>query len=181
MEKLEHTETSAAALKDVRIVHLPASDVAAAHYIGDDPEEKTGAMIAEFVRSTRLWEKHPGLRLYGFNHPNPTDDTGYHGYEFWVTIPEGTEVPAPLEKKHFPGGTYAAHMIKMGDFHEWAWLDDWVKNSDQYEYCGCGDPEVMFGALEEHLNYHDHVRDTADGEPQTPQLDLLMPVRKKAE
>ena len=177
VEKLENTEISAAALKDVRIVRLPASDVASAHFIGDDPEDRAGIMISDYVRSARLWEKHPGLRLYGFNHPNPTDETGAHGYEFWVTVPDGTVVPEPLVKKRFPGGTYAAHMIRMGDFHEWAWLDDWVKNSDEYEYDGSGDPDNMFGALEEHLNYHDHIIEKPD--PETPQLDLLIPVRKK--
>lgn len=180
MEKLEQAEYAGRAMGDVRIVHLPASDVAAAHVVGDDPEERAGNMIAAYVRSARLWEKHPGLRLYGFNHPSPTDDTGWHGYEFWVTVPDGADVPPPLERKRFPGGTYAAHMIQMGNFHEWAWLDEWVKTSDEYEYNGSGDPDNMFGALEEHLNYHDHVLEApADGEPRTTQLDLLIPVRRK--
>lgn len=167
------------AMNDVRIVHLPASTVAAAHYIGDDPEDKVGLMISDFVRENRLWEKHPGLRLYGFNHPNPVDETGYHGYEFWVTIPENLEVAPPLQKKFFPGGTYAAHMIQMGNFHEWAWLDEWVRTNGEYQYCGNGDPEIMFGSLEEHLNYHDHIQQTPSGEPETVQLDLLIPVKKK--
>ena len=180
MEKLEQGQQGWQAMKDVRIVYLPASDVAAAHVVGDDPEERAGGMISDFVRVTRLWEKHPGLRLYGFNHPSPVDESGWHGYEFWITLPEGVEVPPPLEKKHFPGGTYAAHMIQMGNFQEWEWLDRWVRESDEYEYNGNGDPDDMFGALEEHLNYHDHVRRTQKGEPQTAQLDLLIPVKPKA-
>lgn len=166
-------------IKDIRIVYLPESDVAAAHVVGDEPEDRAGAMIAEFVRSARLWEKHPGLRLYGFNHPSPADETGFHGYEFQVTIPEGTEVPAPLEKKHFAGGTYAAHMIRMGNFEEWGPFYESVVNSDEYEYAGSGDPEDMFGNLEEHLNYHAHIMETKEGEPVTQQLDLLIPVRRK--
>ena len=166
-------------LKDVRIVHLPESGVAAAHALGDEPEARAGAMIAGFVREAKLWEKHPGLRLYGFNHPSPTDESGRHGYEFWVTVPDGTEVPPPLERKHFAGGTYAAHMIQMGNFEEWSLLDEWVKKSEEYEYAGSGDPEDMFGCLEEHLNYHDHILETPDGEPLTTQLDLLIPVKRK--
>lgn len=179
VEKMEQAEQRNPGLKDVRIVHLPASDVAAAHAVGDEPEERAGSLIAAFVRAEGLWEKHPGLRLYGFNHPNPVDETGWHGYEFWVTVPDGFEVPAPLTRKHFPGGTYAAHMIQMGNFHEWAWLDEWVTNSETYEYNGSGTPEDMFGLLEEHLNYHDHVLETSDGEPQTSQLDLLIPVKRR--
>ncbi len=178
-EELTMAEQTRNAMNDVRIVHLPAATVAAAHVIDDDPEDKAGVMIADFARENRLWEKLPGLRLYGFNHPNPKDETGVHGYEFWVTIPEDLEVPPPLQKKYFPGGTYAAHMIQMGNFHEWAWLDQWVKTNGEYDYCGNGDPEVMYGSLEEHLNYHDHIQATPRGEPETTQLDLLIPVKKR--
>ena len=179
MENLRQADQTARNLTDVRIVHLPASDVAAAHFVGDDPESRAGEMISDFVRKAKLWEKHPGLRLYGFNHPSPMDETGLHGYEFWITIPEGMEVPPPLEKKHFAGGTYAAHMIPMGNFEEWEWLYEWVQNSDEYKYAGNGSPENMFDNLEEHLNYHDHVLETHDGEPKTAQLDLLIPVKRK--
>ncbi len=179
METLRQADQNKGKLTDVRIVHLPESDVAAAHFVGDDPESRAGEMISDFVRTHRLWEKHPGLRLYGFNHPSPTDETGFHGYEFWITVPDGMEVPPPLEKKHFAGGTYAAHMIPMGNFEEWEWLFDWVRGSDEYEYAGNGSPENMFDDLEEHLNYHDHILETHDGEPQTAQLDLLIPVKRK--
>ena len=180
MEELKQAEQGWKTMKDVRIVHLPESDVAAAHVVGDEPEDRAGKLIAEFIRKSRLWEKHPGLRLYGFNHPAPTDETGFHGYEFWISIPDGMEVPPPLAKKHFAGGTYAAHMIPMGNFEEWEWLYEWVQHSDEYEYAGHGSPENMFDNLEEHLNYHDHVLETCEGEPQTAQLDLLIPVRRRA-
>lgn len=179
MENLKQADRSGISMTDVRIVRLPESDVAAAHAVGDDPEYRAGVMIADFARSARLWEKHPGLRLYGFNHPSPVDDTGWHGYEFWLTIPEGLEVPPPLQKKHFPGGTYAAHMIQMGSFEEWGPFYECVTQSDAYEYAGSGDPEDMFGNLEEHLNYHGHLLETPDGDPETSQLDLLIPVRRK--
>ena len=179
MDNLKQADLSGMEMKDIRIVYLPGSDVAAAHAVGDEPEDQAGRMIAEFARQTKLWENHPGLRLYGFNHPSPTDETGFHGYEFWITIPEGMEVPAPLEKKHFTGGTYAAHMIQMGNFDEWGPFYESVEKSDEYTYAGNGDPENMFGNLEEHLNYHDHIMETTDGEPETQQLDLLIPVRRK--
>ena len=179
MENLKEAAQGGLPMTDVRIVHIPESDVAAAHVVGDDPEARAGAMIAEFARSVRLWEKHPGLRLYGFNHPSPDDETGWHGYEFWITIPDGMDVPAPLTRKHFHGGTYAAHMIQMGNFEEWEPFYEWVTRSDEYEYAGSGDPEDMFGNLEEHLNYHDHVLETSGGDPKTTQLDLLIPVRRK--
>lgn len=165
-------------LTDVRIVHLPAATVAAARYFGPDPEDHAGRMIADFTREKKLWERGD-VRLYGFNSPNPPPEGGEYGYEFWVTIPDDMDVPAPLTKKHFKGGTYAAHAIKMGDFHEWAWLAKWADESEEYEIAGSGSPADMFGSLEEHLNYYDHIQETAEGEPEITQLDLLIPVRKK--
>lgn len=177
MENLNKAEENMK-LTDVRIVHLPAATVAAARYFGPDPEDHAGRMIADFTREKKLWERGD-VRLYGFNSPNPPPEGGEYGYEFWVTIPDDMDVPEPLTKKHFKGGTYAAHAIKMGDFHEWAWLAKWADESEEYEIAGSGSPADMFGSLEEHLNYYDHIQETAEGEPEITQLDLLIPVRKK--
>lgn len=178
MEDLNRAEENAAKLKDVRIVHLPAATVASARYFGPDPEDHAGRMIADFARENKLWEKCD-VRQYGFNSPNPPPEGGEYGYEFWVTIPDDMDVPAPLTKKQFKGGTYAAHCIQMGNFHEWDWLFKWAYESAEYEIAGSGTPDDMYGCLEEHLNFFDHIQETAEGEPQISQLDLLIPVRKK--
>lgn len=175
--------------RDVRIVYLPPAMVAAAHIIGfapdgkDNgfyPEGKTNEIMSEFIRSSHLCQRSPGFRHYGFNHPNGTNSGGPsddHGYERWITIPDDMEVPAPLEKKHFPGGLYAAHMIPMGAFEEWGWLWEWVKNSKQYEMIQ-GDPDCMGGLLEEHLNaYGYYLSEKTDDS--NLQLDLLIPIREK--
>ena len=67
----------------------------------------------------------------------------------------------------------------MGNFHEWLCLFGWAYESADWEINGSGTPEDMYGCLEEHLNYYDHIKDTPEGEPETAQLDLLIPVRKK--
>ncbi len=177
MENLQKAEENMK-LTDVRIVHLPAATVAAARYFGPDPEDHAGLMIADFTREHKLW-KTGDVRLYGFNSPNPPPEGGEYGYEFWVTIPDDMDVPEPLEKKRLEGGTYAAHAIKMGDFHEWQWLFKWANESEEYEIAGSGTPEDMYGCLEEHLNFYGHIQETTEGEPEIPQLDLLIPVRKK--
>ena len=178
MENLNSAENHLHQLNDVRILYLPPTAVAAAHHVGDDPELHANSLIDEFVRSSDLFRFKPDLRRYGFNHPNPKDESGFHGYEAWATIPENLEVPPPLVKKRFAGGTYAAHMIAMGNFNEWDWLFEWVNRSDKYEFAGdMADQEHMCGLLEEHLNCirHTHLA----GEPEDLQLDLLMPVREK--
>lgn len=136
MASLKKADKQLSRLSDVRVIYLPPAAVAAAHHIGDDPETRVNALIDSFVRETRLHKIKPDLRRYGFNHPNPTDETGYHGYEAWVTIPDDMEVPAPLEKKRFAGGLYAAHMIAFGNFNEWEWLAEWVEKSERYEFAG---------------------------------------------
>ena len=179
MDKLKKAEERLTKLNDVRIVYLPPATVAAAYHIGDDPEQHAHTMIDKYVRDTGLCKNKPDLRHYGFNHPNPVDETGYHGYEIWVTIPDDMEVPFPLTKKHFAGGLYAAHMIAMGNFNEWEWLFDWVSKSEKYEFAGdMQDQEHMCRLLEEHLNYVNHVY-LNNTEPADLQLDLLMPIRER--
>jgi len=108
--------------RDVRIVYLPPVTVAASHYIGDEPEHHASDMMNEFIAKTKLREIYPAARCYGFNHPNPDmREDGKYGYEFWITIPDDMDVPAPLEKKRFEGGLYAAYMILMDEIAGIGW------------------------------------------------------------
>lgn len=176
MEDLSRAQETLSKLKNVRILYLPPCTVAAAHYVGPDPEDHAGAMLDAFVSAVKLPEKKPDFRVLGFNNPSPQGDEEY-GYEFWVTVPEELEVPKPLEKKQFSGGLYAAHCIKMGDFWEWAELGKWVENSLEYEY-DAREPLGMGGCLEEHLNAYTHYN-TAPETRKFIQLDLLTPIKPK--
>ncbi|MGO0985252.1 MerR family transcriptional regulator [Clostridioides difficile] len=179
MDKLNKADERLSKLNDIRIIYLPPTTVASAHYIGYDPELHVNTMLDEFVRKNNLNKIKPDLRHYGFNHPNPIDETGYHGYEAWVTIPENMEISAPLEKKQFVGGLYGAHMITFGNFAEWDAVLDWVNNSKKYEFAGdLQDQEHMCGLLEEHLNYFSYIENT-DNEIKDIQLDLLIPIKEK--
>jgi hypothetical protein len=130
---------------------------------------------------TKLAEIKPDLRHLGFNHPNGgRADGSDHGYERWVSIPDNMEIHEPFVKKQFPGGLYAAHMIPMGNFEEWGWLADWVKNSTEYEP-DWGDPDCMGGSLEEHLNYINQYSLSSEDMDRSLQLDLLLPVKQRAE
>lgn len=164
--------------RDVRIVYLPPSAVASYQYVGEDPEMHCNQVIDKFVLDTGLIQIKPDIRHYGFNAPNPVDETNDHGYEVWVTIPDDMEVTSPMIKKHFEGGLYAAHMIPMGAFEEWSWLCEWVKNNSKYQgNNGNKGSECMCGLLEEHLNYIHHVH-LENTEPEGMQMDLLYPIRE---
>ena len=155
--------------------------MAAFHYIGENPEEHVGNEADRFIRESRLYEIKPDSRMFGFNHPNPgMREDGFYGYEVWVTIPEDMEVPDNCVKKQFEGGLFAAYTIKFPEFQYWGELENWVRNSPDYDlnYSEQGF-EVMGGCLEEHLNWvyciHAGRKDSGlDG-----QLDLLMPVKKR--
>lgn len=183
MEDLNRADKKLSKLtdKDVRIVYLPPATVASSHFIGDEPEHNAAKAMDKFVLDSNLPQLKPDLRQYGFNHPNPVDETNTHGYEFWVTIPDDMDVPAPLVKKHFEGGLYAAHMIPMGAFEEWGWLWDWAHNNERYLPNILDDGgECMNGLLEEHLNYRNNVSNFKGGVYDNIQLDLLIPIKEKS-
>lgn len=176
MEDLNKASKNLSKLTDVRIVYLPPATVAASQYVGENPEMNAAAALDKFVMESGLTGIKPDLRHYGFNHPNPSENSPTYGYEMWVTIPDDMEVPEPLVKKKFPGGLYAAHMIQMGNFHEWEWLWDWAHNNPDYAPNILEDGgECMHGLLEEHLDYLHHVGQPDDG----IQLDLLIPIKVK--
>jgi DNA-binding transcriptional MerR regulator/DNA gyrase inhibitor GyrI len=180
MNELNQANENLSKLKDVRIVHLPPSTVASFHYIGENPEETVGDEVAKVIKDINLYDIKPDAKMYGFNHPNPSKDRQYHGYENWVTIPDELDIPEPLVKKQFGGGLYAVHTITIPNFHEWGDLYEWVKGSEKYEYdLSPEGEEIMSGCLEEHLNwvYHNHL-----GWPENlseNQLDLYLPVKLK--
>lgn len=156
----------------VRIVLLPPCTVASYQFEGDDPEETVGEVVSMFIRSSGLYEIKPDARMFGFNNPEPQPGSDYHGYEDWVTIPDDMEVSAPLVKKHFDGGLYAAYTINFPDFYEWNFLKEWVKNSEKYQ-------EDHRDYLEEHLNwvYSSHMgwpENGIDGK-----IDLLLPIKPR--
>ena len=164
----------------IRIVLLTPCTVASYQYIGENPEEKVGDVMDKFVRSERLYEKKPDSRLFGFNSPDYGEDGMLHGYEDWVTIPDDMEVPAPLSKKHFGGGLYAAYTVNFPDFFEWDFLKSWIENNERYQADYSDDARLnMGGCLEEHLNW---VYSAHTGWPLNGidgKIDLLMPIKPK--
>ncbi|GHU67470.1 hypothetical protein FACS1894184_07390 [Clostridia bacterium] len=163
--------------RDVRIVYLPPMTVAAYQYEGDEPEWHCHQVVDRFVRESKLTSIKPDLRHFGFNSPNPVDETNHHGYEVWVTIPDGFAVPAPLVTKRTQGGLYAAHLIIVPAFEEWEWLSKWVEQSKYRQRGSSGwDYRNMWGLLEEQLNYYNRVHVDKGSESNDMQLDLLIPI-----
>lgn len=181
-EQLEQANATISAIhSDIRIIQLPPFTVASNHCIGKEPEEVVDKPVDKFIRESGLYKIKPDARYFGFNHPNPGIlEEGTHGYEVWVTVPDDMDIPAPLVKKHFEGGLYAAMTIYFPEFYRWEDLTRWVENNEIYEpnYSPLGE-EIMGGCLEEHINwvYSCHMgwpENGIDG-----QLDLLFPIKRK--
>jgi len=181
---------------NVRIIYLPPATVASAHVIGYNPngdeeeyypEAHTGLLLRNFIDDNKLPDVKPDFRKFGFNHPVGSKHgamCGDHGYEHWVTIPDNMDVPAPMTKKHFCGGLYAAYTSPYHDYYdswdEWAWLWEWVEGSEQYAL-NAGDTECWNGILEEHLNAFTHYSKPrkANFDGSGIQYDLLIPVKER--
>lgn len=183
MEALHEANETMSRSLPVRIVQVPPCTMASYHFVGEEPETKAGDVMSRFVQESGLYEKKPDARFYGFNHPQPgVLPDGLYGYEVWVTVPENMEVPAPLEKKHFAGGLYAALTIRFGDFHRWQELLAWGQREENpYQVEWRGDEQTSGGTLEEHLNW---VYAASRGWDELPwaeegQIDLLLPIRKR--
>ena len=159
-------------LSNVRIVRLPAMTVAAYCAVSATPEIDCAKVFDPLVLGNDLHKKS-GFRSFGFNNPDPSEDSPTYGYETWVTIPKDFNITEPFTKKHFDGGLYASISATLNEIGErWTQLYEWCKNSDKYEF----DSSIHW--LEElSMDYEEFISEqTSDGEKQ---LDLLMPIKLK--
>lgn len=170
--------------KDVRIIYLPPMTVAAAYASGEGCEGKAGDMITQFVADSGLLTIKPDARSFGFDCSREAAVLGEpsHVYELWVSVPDDMQIPAPLVKRIFEGGLYAAHVLRAWDFEDWRLLREWVGASDKYDNDWGAprwtSPETVAGqGFEETLNFNNYVRKGAKMEDL--QLDLLFPIKEK--
>jgi len=176
-------------LKNVRVIYLPPMTIASAFYMGDNSYEKAWRMADEFVKQNNLFEIKPDLRIFRHERSNATGQS--FGNEVWVTIPEDFDVPAPLVKKKFHGGQYAAHVLGDDGFLTCLGLQDWINESDKYRYDYDGNlarvtPPIeeidSFGGIrldpEELLNYRHYDSCEPPGEELGFQIDVLFPIRE---
>lgn len=172
-------------LRNVRVVYLPPMTVVSAFFTGENPHERAWQAINDFVKQNNLFEIKPDLRIFRIERSNATGQN--FGNEVWVSIPDDFIVPAPLTKKKFHGGHYTAHVLGDDGFLTYLGLQDWINESDKYQYDYDGNltrvtPPIeeidSFGGTrldpEEILNYHEVFHDPGS----EIQYDVLFPVKK---
>ncbi|MFT4146308.1 MAG: MerR family transcriptional regulator [Mobilitalea sp.] len=186
MEELNKANESLSKMedKDVRIVYLPPMTVAAAYASGEGCEGKASDMISQFVNESELLKIKPDARSFGFDCSKEAVVLGEpsHVYEAWVSVPDDLEIPAPLVKRTFEGGLYAAHVLRAWDFQDWRLLREWVNASDKYDNDFNSprwiSPETLAGqGFEETLNFYNFIHKGSKMEDL--QLDLLFPIKEK--
>ena len=120
-------------LRNVRVVYVPPMTIASAFFTGENAGDRAWEAITDLVKQSNLLVVKPDLRVFRIDHSNATGQS--FGYEVWVSIPDNFDVPAPLTKKKFLGGQYAAHLLGEEDgFSVWLGLQDWVNESENYQY-----------------------------------------------
>ena len=172
-------------LKEVRIVYLPPMTVASAFFVGDNSREKAWEAANNFIKQNHLYDRKPDLRVFRNERSNATGQN--FGNEVWVSIPDDYDVPAPLTKKKFHGGKYAAHLLGDDGFLTYLGMQDWINENDKYQYDYDGNltrvtPPVeeidSFGGTrldpEEIINYYDIYH----GYETEKQYDVLFPVKR---
>lgn len=171
--------------KDVRIVYLPPMTVAAAFASGEGCLDKTSDIVNKFIKESGLLKIKPDARGFDFDCLVDTAELGenLHGHEAWVSVPDDMEIPAPLVRREFRGGLYAAHVLRSWDFQDWRRLKEWVEASDKYDN-DWGSPrwesaETDCGqGFEETLNLYNFIQ-KHNTEMSYLQLDLLFPIKEK--
>ncbi len=171
--------------KDVRIIYLPPMTVAASFALGEDCIDKASDMVNQFIKESGLLKIKPDTRGFDYNFFLEGEISGekIHGHEAWVSVPPGMEIPAPLIRREFKGGLYAAHVLRDWDFADWQRLKEWVETSDKYD-SDWGSPrwesaETGYGyGLEETLNLYNFI-EKHNADMSYLQLDLLFPIKEK--
>jgi len=155
-------------LSDVRITDLPAMRVASALGYGENPEDLAWQKISGFAAMLGLKPGNPGYRTFGFNNPDPSPGSPNYGYEIWLVLADGQdlpEVPEGITIKEIAPSSYAVTrftgLSKIGQ--TWQELVAWFEDSPYTR------PPNWSTCLEELTN-------PAETDPEKWVFDLYLPI-----
>jgi len=154
-------------LDHVRMIELKPMTVACYQVESPTPEEDAWAVMLRWVEEKGLKDLAT-TRFFGFNNPEPSRGRPEHGYEAWISVPEGTEPSGAVQIKAFAGGLYAVaptYLYEIGE--RWEALFNWVQQSTEYDWVNGG------RWLEETVS-----PEKSPTPPEKLQLDLYLPIRR---
>jgi AraC-like DNA-binding protein/DNA gyrase inhibitor GyrI len=123
-------------MADIYETDMEGFDVATYCHRSSSPENDGWNVIGKWAKEQGLLDRQD-LIVFGFDNPSPDGKNPVYGYEYWVRLPEGVDVPEPFTKRHFTGGHFAcleSDVPHVGA--DWKRLVQWVKNNDR-EWAGC--------------------------------------------
>ena len=168
-------------LENVRVVYLPPMTVASIYFEGENSEAKAWQAATDFILQNNLLEAKPDLRVFKIAHQNATGNS--FGDEVWVSIPDSLAVTYPV--KRFLGGQYAAHVLDDNSFEVALGLQDWINESDKFQYDFDGNLKRVeppmneidsFGGM--HLDFYEVLNINNFQKPNFEnQIDYLTPIK----
>jgi DNA-binding transcriptional MerR regulator len=155
----------------VRIIYVPPMTVASDRPLNNMFDE----MKEKFLQESGLLKIKPDVRLFAVFNCSIEDlkDLDIQSDEGWASIPGDMELPAPLTKKTFEGGLYAAY-AGSESVDSFRALAEWVNESEEFEIANDGRP-----LLDECLDAYHHLNGDLKRGTGKLQGDLLIPINRK--
>ncbi len=123
----------------VRIIEdMTAYKVICFDFLGFSPEDGAFRLFRQWLKDTKIDIEAEGLKVFGYNHPNPADKSGFYGYRVCVTLNDSV---LPFVGDHhidtIEGGKYAVLSVtrqkdvSIGKsiMKSWTVLVKWLKSS----------------------------------------------------
>ena len=116
---------------DIRFETLPAYHVACFSGFGAEPEMEAWGKLVVWANEKKIFPLKPGVRIFGFNNPDPAPGSPNYGYDFWITIDPSMDEPG-LKTLDFPGGEYAVVHCDGVEVivQTWQALNQWIEQSE---------------------------------------------------
>jgi len=157
--------------KSVKIVYRPPATIAYLYYdnvaapdLEDGSRKEAETILKKFIEDTDLFKIKPDMRVCGGGGIKKHGD-----WHIWVTIPSDFDVPAPLEKRTYPGGLYTTSTNPDAD------AGIWVETSDEYDW-----DRFERIICEEYFNPFNiyNLKDTGFEIPKSMYTQTLFPIKK---
>jgi len=141
---------------------LPPMVVAGCRSFGRTPERDAWNTLLNWADRRGMLKDSRPYRIFGFDNPPPSPGAPEHGYEFWITVEEGTRADDPVRIVRFEGGHYAVTGTTIPEIQTaWKRFMTWLEIS-KYR-------RGSHRCLEEHLS--------PMGTPEEKmQIDLYLPI-----
>lgn len=131
------------AMSDIFEADFERCEMATYCHKSASPEGDGWKVIDNWVRENKLLG--PDAFVLGFDNPSPDGKNPIYGYEYWVKIPDGLDVPPPLVRKEFKGGHFACLNSDVPHVGmDWKRLVRWVEdNGKKWRGCDCFEQSLI--------------------------------------